>query len=185
MIDVLWLALRLAVAAVLVVSAVGKVRDLSGFAEAIGRYRLLPNPLVVPAAWLLTAVEIVAIALLLAGLVTGFWLAMGLFLLFAVAIGSTLERRLTIPCGCFGGDDVISPVALVRVGLLMAASVAGGIVELAGPASLAHGWDLPMAATLAVGGLILGRLVLLVPDIRAALGPGSTPAGAVAPLDSQ
>ena len=185
MTDVLWLALRLAVAAILVVSAVGKVRDLSGFAEAIGRYRLLPTSLVMPSAVLLTAVEVLTSVLLLAGLPAGFWLATGLFLLFAVAVGSALRRRLAIPCGCFGGDDVISPVALVRVGLLLAASVAGSSIGLLGPARLVDGWDLPMAATLAVGGLILGRLVLLVPDVRAALGiEPAAPSGTLAPRDT-
>ncbi len=180
MTDVLWLALRLAVAAVLGVSAVGKLRDVSGFAEAIGRYRLLPSSSVALAAWSLVAIEIATAALLLAGLTTGFWLATGLSLLFAVAITSALRRRLAIPCGCFGGDDVISPIALVRVGLLLAASVLGGVVGLSGPARLVDGWDLPIAATIAVGGLILGRLVLLVPDVRAALGiEGASPSAVV------
>ena len=185
MTDVLWLALRLALALVLVSSAGGKVRDLPDFAEAIGRYRLLPTSVSVPVAWLLTTAEAVTAALLLAGLTAGFWLATGLLLLFAVAIGSALRRRLVIPCGCFGGDDAISPNALLRVGLLMAASVAGILVGFAGPARLAGGWDLPMAATLAAGGLILGRLALLAPDVRAALGVGPVTAqGSVAPWDT-
>lgn len=170
MIDVLWLALRLVVAAVLMVSAIGKRRDLSGFADAIGRYRLLPGSVVAPVAYLLTAAEILIAALLVLGVAAAFWLAAGLFLLFGTAIGSALGRRLAIPCGCFGGDDVVSRIALVRVGLLVAASAAGVSVGFSGPARLVGGWDLPMAATIAVGGLILGRLVLLVPDARAALG---------------
>lgn len=185
MTDALWMALRLALAAILIVSAVGKLSDLVGFAEAIGRYRFLPTSLRVPAAWSLMTMEALTAALLLVGQRTGFWLAMGLFLLFAIAIGSALRRRLAIPCGCFGGDDLISPIALLRVGLLMAASVAGILVGFADPARLAGGWDLPMAATLAAGGLILGRLALLVPDVLAALGIGSATApGSVAPSDT-
>lgn len=179
MTDVLWLALRLAVAAVLIVSAAGKLRDLTGFAEAIGRYRLLPPGLVVPVAWSLTVAEIMSAGLLLAGLAGGFWLSSGLFLLFGGAVGSALARRLAIPCGCFGGDDMISPIALVRVGLLLMASVVGLILGFSQPARLVGGWDLPMAVTIAIGGMALGRLVLLIPDVRAALGIGPAATSAV------
>lgn len=185
MTDVLWLALRLAVAAVLVVSAVGTLRDRTGFAESIGRYRLLPPGLVVSVAWSLTAAELIATGLLLAGAATGFWLSSGLFLLFGGAVGSALARRLEIPCGCFGGDDIISPIALARVGLLLMASVIGLLLGFSQPARLTGGWDLPMAATIAVGGLIVGRLVLLIPDVRAALGIGpAATAAVVSPRDT-
>ncbi len=180
MTDVLWLALRLIVAAVLVVSAVGKLRDLAGLAESIGRYRLLPSRMVVPVAWTLTAAELITTGFLLAGLAAGFWLSSGLFLLFGGAVGSALARRLAIPCGCFGGDDMISPIALVRVGLLFVASVVGLILGFSQPARLVGGWDLPMAVTIAIGGMVLGRLVLLIPDVRTALGVGPAATTAVA-----
>ncbi len=170
MIDVLWMALRLALAAVLLISALGKLRDPARFAGDIGRYRLLPATAVVPAVGLLIAAESAAVGLLVIGSPAGFWLASALFVVFGVAVGSALGRRLAIPCGCFGGDDVVSLVAVVRVALLLLVALAGAGTGLTDPDRWLGGWDLSMAATLATGGLILGRLILLVPDARAALG---------------
>ena len=170
MIDVLWLALRLAIGGVLVVSAFGKVRSMARFADDLGRYGLLPPAAVVPAAWLVAGAEAIAAALVLAGSVAGFWLAVGLFAVFAVAVGSALGRHLAIPCGCFGGDDPVSGVALVRLALLLGGCLGGLALALGEPARLVSGWALPMAVTVALGGLMLGRLALLVPEVRAALG---------------
>ncbi len=176
MIDTLWMALRLAVAVVLLVAAIPKLRDLPGFAGDLGRYRLVPGPVLRPAAGLVVLAELLAAGLLVAGSPAGFWLAGGLFALFAAAITSALARRLAIPCGCFGGGDVVSRTALARVALLLGASVTGVALGLTGPAPFVSGWDLSMAATLAAGGLVLGRLCLLLPDLRAAMGtPSSTP----------
>ena len=182
MIDVLWMALRLALAAVLLISALGKLRDPARFAGDIGRYRLLPATAAVPAAWLLIAAESVAVGLLVIGSPLGFWLASALFVVFGVAVGSALGRRLAIPCGCFGGDDVVSSVAAVRIALLLLVALAGAGIGLSDPERWLDGWDLPMAGTLAAGGLILGRLVLLIPDVRTALGVvGPVPAPAAEP----
>ena len=170
MTDVLWLALRLAVGGVLVVTAISKLRAPAEFADTLGRYRLLPRRLVGPVAGLVTVGEILAAGLLAAGSVVGFWLAAGLFAGFEVAVGSALFRRLAIPCGCFGGDDPVSRLALARLGLLLGACLGGLATAHADPDRLVSGWAVPMAATIALGGLMLGRLALLVPDVRAALG---------------
>lgn len=182
MIDALWLALRLAVGAVLLLAALPKIGDITRFAEDLGRYRLLPRQADQPVVWAVVLAELLAAGLLLAGASAGFWLAAILFSGFVVAIGSALVRRLVIPCGCFGGDDVVSVTALVRVALLLGACVAGIALGSTGPARLVSGWDLPMAVTLAVGGLMLGRLLLLLPDVRSAMGfASSAPVGGTAP----
>ncbi len=186
MIDVLWMALRLALAAVLLVSALGKLRDPDRFAGDIGRYQLLPTAAAVPAAWFLIAAESAAVGLLVIGSPAGFWLASALLVVFGVAVGSAIGRRLAIPCGCFGGDDVVSPVAVVRIALLLLVALAGVGIGLTEPDRWIDGWDLPIAATLATGGLILGRLVLLIPDIRTALGlVGPLPATTAEPTSGE
>ena len=186
MIDALWMALRLAMAAVLLVSALGKLRDPVRFAGDIGRYRLLPAVAVVPAAWILIAAESVAVGFLVVGSPAGFWLASALFVVFGIAVRSALGRRLAIPCGCFGGDDVVSPTAVVRVALLLLVALAGSGVGGTDPDRWLGGWDLPMAVTLAAGGLILGRLVLLIPDVRTALGlVGTVPATTAEPTSGE
>ncbi|HEV2527382.1 MAG TPA: MauE/DoxX family redox-associated membrane protein [Thermomicrobiales bacterium] len=173
----LLIALRLALAVVLAASAVSKLRGPSRFVRDVGRYRLLPGPVVVPAAGIVIIAEVVAAALLVVGHPAGPIVALVLTLVFAAAVGSALARGLAIPCGCFGGDETVSRRALVRVGLLGGTAL---LAVLLGP-GVADRWvdgmDLVWVATAATGLLIAGRLVLLVPDVLAAMGQDARPAG--------
>lgn len=180
MIESLWLAIRLAVAAILLVSAAAKLRAPRRFAEEVAGYRLVPAALTRPTAGAVLLLEGTAAVAVLAGVAAGVWLAAALFAAFAVAIGSALSRGLAVPCGCFGDDAPVSRLALARTGMLLAAALAGTGLSLTGPAAWPGLPDAVVALTLAGGGLMLGRLALLVPDWRAALGwpagaPGSEP----------
>ncbi len=177
MIPALLLTIQLALATVLAGSAVVKLRSPGRFARDLGRYRLLPAALVRPAAGLVIAAEVVAAGMLVAGYAPGAWLALALALVFAGAVGSALARNLVIPCGCFGGDETVSDRALIRVGLLGAAAIAAIVLGLFGVTDPIRGMDLLWVATAAAGLLIAGRLILLVPDVRAAMGRGAVPEG--------
>lgn len=177
MAETVWLALRLVLAVVLLSAAVAKVRDPRRFADEIGRYELLPRPAHWPAAVGLIALEAIAGLLALAGEVAGVLLALGLFAAFSVAVGSALRAGRAIPCGCFGGDEVVSGRALARLGLLGAAAAVALLSAVAGPDRWVGGLDGVLTVTVAAGLLVAGRLLLLLPDVRAAMGHVSAPGG--------
>jgi uncharacterized membrane protein YphA (DoxX/SURF4 family) len=98
------LAIRVLVSLVFLTAAYGKLRHWTAFAGVVANYRLLPDVLVAPAAYLLPLVEALLGAALLLGLGSpgpevG---AAVLLLLFALAMGINLARgRRAIDCGCF------------------------------------------------------------------------------------
>ena len=99
----LQVAIRVAVALVLLTAAYGKARRMDDFVAAVRNYRLIPERLVTPLATLLPVVEALAGGALLADPFDqqGAFLAGILFLLFALAMGVNLARgRRTIDCGC-------------------------------------------------------------------------------------
>lgn len=95
---------RLAVAAILVVAAIGKLRDPQTFAQDIANFRLLPASLVPLTAAALPGIELV----LGAALTLGIWTrgagvaSTALMVVFTFAIGAALLRGIDIDCGCFG-----------------------------------------------------------------------------------
>jgi uncharacterized membrane protein YphA (DoxX/SURF4 family) len=123
------LVLRLLLAGVLLATAVGKVLDVGGFAAVVTTYRVLPEPLLLPA----------ALALTLGELALGFWLLSGLRLApaalaaallhaaYLVWSAAALARGLDIPnCGCFGvfWARPLTWVTLVEDGVLLLVSLA-------------------------------------------------------------
>ncbi|MEO8430875.1 MAG: MauE/DoxX family redox-associated membrane protein [Acidobacteriota bacterium] len=97
--------LRLAIGAILFVTAIGKLLDVPGFARVLGTYRALPDAAVFPA-----AVAVPAAELLLA-----LWLfsdrrplgaavaALLMHLAYAAWSATAILRGLALPnCGCFG-----------------------------------------------------------------------------------
>ncbi|NUW32685.1 hypothetical protein HTZ77_14760 [Nonomuraea sp. SMC257] len=163
----------LAVAAVLLGAALGKIRDVRAFAATIGGYRVLPAPLALPAAVAVLVVEVAAAALLLAP-VTRPWGAVAAALLFAVflgAMGSVLRRGLSVGCGCFGGRDLVGPGTMARTGVLLVLAL---MAVAAGPAPFAP-LQVPVAAALLGVAFVLP---LLVPG-RGRHGPGGGRASGV------
>jgi hypothetical protein len=120
--------LRVGLGALLLVAGALKLKDPAGFATEIANYQLLPQ-LAPYVGAVLPAVEVVIGAGLL--LLPLAWrrgaaaAALGLLVMFTVAVGSAYVRHINIACGCFGGGgDVISRLTLARNVALMAAAVA-------------------------------------------------------------
>ncbi|MEO9326156.1 MauE/DoxX family redox-associated membrane protein [Nocardioides sp. C4-1] len=128
-----WLALlaRVVVGVVLVWAGLAKVADPLGSVAAVNAYDLLPGSLVEPIGYGLPAVEIVAGAALVLGIMTrgAAVLAALLFLAFVIGISTAWARGLEIDCGCFGGGgydpDASSsyPWEIARDVALLAASL--------------------------------------------------------------
>lgn len=99
----LQVAIRVAVALILLTAAWGKARRMDAFVAAVRNYRLIPERLATPLATLLPVVEALAGGALLANPFDqqGAFLAGILFLLYALAMGANLARgRRSIDCGC-------------------------------------------------------------------------------------
>jgi hypothetical protein len=123
-------------AVVLVVGAGHKLADRDAFAGALAQYRLLPEPLVAPLAWLLPLAELLAGALLLP-VATRAYGAAAAVLLLAVVTGAVvvnlLRGRTHIDCGCGGpeGRQHLSWLLVARNALLVVLALAAGMAALA------------------------------------------------------
>lgn len=120
------LACRLLGALVFATAAAGKLRHRHELAGVLANYRMLPEPLAAPAAWMVVALEILVALSLSSGmwLEAGTVLAIGLLCLFVLAIGVNLARgRREIDCGCFqsGLRQRLSAGLIVRNLVLAAA----------------------------------------------------------------
>jgi hypothetical protein len=131
---------RTAVGLVFVLSVIGKLRDLPGFVRAVAGFALLSQPLVRATALLFLAGEVVVVGLLLFGgpfLAAGFGLALGLLLLFSLALTTVLIRGLQTPCHCFGasekavsGYDLWRNLGFVAVALLGLGTLSAEVVTV-------------------------------------------------------
>jgi uncharacterized membrane protein YphA (DoxX/SURF4 family) len=125
-------ALAAAVSAVLLVGAVQKVRNWEHFRAALANYRLLPQPLVLPAALVLPTLEAVAAIALLAGpfRTAGAVLALGVLFVATAAVAINLRRgRAHIDCGCGGaeGRQPLSWGLVARNCVVMMAALLGAL----------------------------------------------------------
>lgn len=96
------------IAGVLIFAAVPKLSDPAAFAEIVGAYGLLPDFLVLPAAFALPLIELTAAFLLFGGRSSGLWIALILMLLFIAFLSYGIWLGLDIDCGCFGPEDAES-----------------------------------------------------------------------------
>ena len=132
----------LVLAAVFAVAGVAKLRDADAFAGVVANYRVLPDRLTRPVAWLLAPLE-VALALCVLVPVTRAPAAAALavlLLLFAGAMAVNLRRgRTGIDCGCAIGllKERISWPMVAR-NLALAAIAAS--LALADPVARPLGW---------------------------------------------
>jgi uncharacterized membrane protein YphA (DoxX/SURF4 family) len=122
---------RIAIAAIFGWSAIGKLRDMRGFRDAITAFRLLPRHWSTAVAWAFVGGEVAVVLLMLSGqpmlLGLGFALAAGLLAVFSGALISGMRRALAVSCNCFGGSEQhISWYDVVRNALLIACSLVGG-----------------------------------------------------------
>src|SRR5262245_13085686 len=135
------LAVRLVLGGLFVFAGVMKLNDVQQFAFAVKAFKILPDSLIVFAAFAVPWTEIVAGLML----VYGWWarsaaLLIGAMLLaFIAAIVSVIMRDLDVKCTCFGKFEFpcTGPVGvchLVRNSVLAAMA---GLVVLMGPGPLA------------------------------------------------
>lgn len=124
---------RVVIGFAFLISSVSKARDIAQFQRAIRNFNILPDRLSGIAASLFLCTEFVAAALVFIGgplLFIGFFLALGLLLLFSLALQSVLARRIRTSCACFGaGGQPVSSVDVWRnLGFILCAL--GGIGAL-------------------------------------------------------
>jgi hypothetical protein len=116
-------------------AAISKLGSLAEFEGTVRNYRLLPRPLVKPAAWLLPPAEL-AVSLGLAVTSSRPYAAFTatlLLLTFAAAIAINIGRgRSAIDCGCFGGrrDRTLSWFVVART---VALSALAAVMTISGP----------------------------------------------------
>ena len=160
-----------ALAALLAVAALAKLRDPTSAAAALGRAGLPSGPALVR--MLAVAELLVAGAVLLAGGVVPV-VALGLlhlgFAAFVVRVRRAAGPKAS--CGCFGGAE--APVGLLHVVVngaaagVAAVSLTGSLPAL--PAVLGDGVGLavPYAASVAVGAWAIGLCLTSLPSLVAA-----------------
>ena len=115
-------------------AAVGKLRDLGGFAAPVAEYRILPVSRSGGTARAVVAAELAAATLLVVppSRPAGAALAAALLAVFLVAQCGAWARGLRIGCASFGGSgelETVGPATIVRtllLPLLAAVAVASG-----------------------------------------------------------
>lgn len=109
--SIVLLVLRVALGGVFAWAAINKlfvpsegVSAAQVFTDAVNAFKILPEPLVIPAAFTIPWIELVAAAALVVGLWTrAAALIIGLLLgVFIAAILSVIQRDMEITCTCFG-----------------------------------------------------------------------------------
>ncbi|MEV1295832.1 MauE/DoxX family redox-associated membrane protein [Pseudonocardia sp. NPDC049635] len=109
--DVAGTVVRLGLAAVWLVSGIGKLADPLQAAVAVDAYEVLPAPAVPFVATVLPLLELALGALLLLGVGTRLAAVVSALLLVGFVIGlvQAWARGLSIDCGCFGGGGPVEP----------------------------------------------------------------------------
>jgi len=117
------LVAQLALGTIFGLSAAGKLRNPTGFAQGVVDYEILPPGLAYSVGLLLVPLE----GFLAASHLTGWLLALavplglGTLVTFGVAVGINLGRGRELPCHCFAGQggETISGTTLARILLLV------------------------------------------------------------------
>jgi hypothetical protein len=166
-------AVRLALAAVLLVAAVLKLAD-PGRGRALATFGVRSPRAQRVLHGALSAVELGLAFAVGAGSVLAAWLAAALMAAFAIALALALRAgRAGAPCACFGSRSTVRPRAVARAGVLAAGFAA--VPFLPAGAMSADAW-LATGLAVALGGVAaLGVVVLAlareVGVLRLSLGP--------------
>lgn len=98
-----------------------KIQAPLQFAVAISGYRLIPEAMVLPLATVLPWLEILLGLALLVGWKIRYFsaAAAALLFLFIVILSITILRGIEANCGCFGLDEKVSPLTVVRDGVFL------------------------------------------------------------------
>lgn len=161
-------ACRLALAAVMALAAVGKLRSPRVFAVSLEGFGVIPARLRGPLAVLVPAVELfIALLLALPATVTAGFLAAALFCCGLTAVPIiVVARGKTVKCACFGaGETPMGGWHIARNAVLLAAAVLGSFVAI----RLGDGVpaEVPGIALAVVSAGVLTTLMVFVDDIAA------------------
>lgn len=126
----LGLTARVALGCIFLASSLPKLRQPYDFLGDVYKYQLTGPALSRFVAMTLPFIELALGVCLLGGLILGGCFALSglLSVMFAVAQGSALARNLPIACGCFGSlssSETIGYASLIRVGVMLLASLTG------------------------------------------------------------
>jgi uncharacterized membrane protein YphA (DoxX/SURF4 family) len=115
-----WLC-RLILAGVFIYSGYVKLQEPLQFAVAISGYKMVPENLIFPMARFLPWMEIVlGLAILIGWKIRYFSAATAALLLFFITVLTiTISRGIEANCGCFGLDERISPLTILRDSLFL------------------------------------------------------------------
>ena len=138
-------------------AAMHKARDLVDFRSVLATYRVVPDALVTPAAWVVMAAEIaIGVGLLLRQPVA-YAGAAALLVGYALVIALNLARgRRFIDCGCGGATQPLSTGLVVRNAMLAIVATIG----LVPVASRTIGWIdiVSIVAGVVVAGALYGAI---------------------------
>lgn len=98
--------LRLGIGLLFIWAGTVKLLGPKAFAAAIANYEILPDPLIVPAALGVPAIEVLAGLGLLFDVAFGFGLTFGLLALFMGVLVHAMISGLDVDCGCFSLDEL-------------------------------------------------------------------------------
>ncbi|MBN2321598.1 MAG: DoxX family membrane protein [Acidobacteria bacterium] len=115
-----WLC-RLFLTGVFLYSGTIKIQQPLQFAVALSGYQLIPENLILPIATYFPWVEILlGIAILIGWKIRYFAAgATALLLFFSLLLTITYFRGIEASCGCFSFDDPISPITILRDGIIV------------------------------------------------------------------
>jgi len=122
-----WLlvATRVALGALFLWAAVTKLPDMTGFAQDVANYRIVPVLLVPYVAAAVVGVELLAGLALVSGVMArpAALAVAGLLVAFVALLAQALLRGIDLRCGCFGGDEPASWWTVARDVAMLAAAV--------------------------------------------------------------
>jgi Methylamine utilisation protein MauE len=160
--------LTFAVGIVFALSSFPKMRRPGRFLGNVGAYKILPEWVAVPFAFVVIVAEAaIAISTMTGvGRTVGLAAAVGLLLTFAVGVGFNLYRDRKVRCGCFGeSDEMITRWSLARVLSLLALAImalVGGLLAGTAPTNVSVAGPFLSAALL----LVTGSWLFRWPDLR-------------------
>ncbi len=134
---VIVLIAQLAIGWLFLFGALHKVRDIGQFKRVLMAYRLLPEAVISPAAWMVATAEVLLGFAALAQVPVAFVAGGAVLCVYALAMLVNLLRgRRFIDCGCGGDSQPITWGLIARNSILVA--VCG--LALVEPAARSFGW---------------------------------------------
>lgn len=119
-----WLC-RLFLTGVFIYSGYIKVEQPLQFAVVLSGYQLIPERFILPIATYFPWIEILLGAAILIGWKIRYFAAAAtaLLLFFSLLLAVTYFRGIEANCGCFSFDDPISPLTILRDGIIVVPAI--------------------------------------------------------------